>query len=299
MLHRLRLPFSISSVVVLSVVIVVVLGGCGSAANANDLHSASGAAPGNPTVSGLAPMRAQPNGPATLTWDPANHGTLTVDLAPTGLAPLSPSSYTSAPYPAEIGAGDCQAPGKAVYPLTAVKADQYGVGSSTTTVKDVAGGIPAKDWHLALYFPAAANEKTLLACTLIINPTPSTTEKQTVKAWLHGLPHEHGGDDGAYGMTRLSLSGTTLTVDLYIGGMAPGSKHAAHIHSGSCEKQGPVVHNLKDVVADADGNAHIQTTIQNVQSIPGNWFVNVHHGTDLTTQAGFQPISCGNVFTRQ
>ena len=295
----MRLPSSIGVVVVLSVVLVVVLSGCGSAANADSLHSAAGlASSGQPTIAGIAPLRADPNGPVTLTWDPSKDNTLVVNLAPTGLSPANPSSYKSAPYPATLGTGSCQQPGDVLHRLTPVEADQYGVGKSTTTIKGVEGGIPAKDWYIALYSPAAANQGAFLACTQIMNPKPSTTETQSVKAWLHGLPHHEHADEGAYGVARLSLSGTTLTVFLYIDGLAPGSHHAAHIHSGSCEKQGPVVHNLEDVVADANGQARVLTTIKDVETIPGNWYVNVHTSTDLTTQAGFQPISCGNVFTR-
>jgi hypothetical protein len=72
--------------------------------------------------------------------------------------------------------------------------------------------------------------------------------------------------------------------------------HAAHIHAGSCESQGAVVHPLTTVAADASGNANVTTTIDNVSSIPSSgWYVNVHHSTDLSTQTGFNPIACGNV----
>ncbi|MGH2481590.1 MAG: hypothetical protein ACRDHW_18205 [Ktedonobacteraceae bacterium] len=38
------------------------------------------------------------------------------------------------------------------------------------------------------------------------------------------------------------------------------------------------------------------TTIQNVTGIPSTgWYVNVHRGTDLSTQTGFDPIACGDV----
>src|SRR5690242_9961973 len=116
MLHRMRLPASISVVVVLSVVLVIVLGGCGSTANANALSSTSGlAASGAPTIAGIAPLRSQPNGPVDLTWDPGNDNTLVVNLAPSGLSPMSSSSYKSVPYPATLGTGSCQQLGNVVH----------------------------------------------------------------------------------------------------------------------------------------------------------------------------------------
>jgi hypothetical protein len=38
------------------------------------------------------------------------------------------------------------------------------------------------------------------------------------------------------------------------------------------------------------------TVIQGVPSIPEHgWYINVHRTTDLSTQTGFDPITCGNV----
>jgi hypothetical protein len=301
MVRSWRFPPSIGNVVILSVAIVFVLSGYGGVAKAAALHptkSASGpAASGASTLTG-AGLRPQPNGPANLTWDPTTLNTLTVTLSPTGLAPATPGAYHSAPYPASLNVGSCQQPGNVMQELDAVTADQYGAGASTTIIKGVAGGIPAKGWDIALNFPAAAHQKGgVLACANIINPLPSTSAKQTVKAWLHAMPAAEGGK-AAYGKARLSLSGTTLTVNLLLGGLVPGSKHDSHIHAGSCEKQGPAVHDLETVTADAKGRAQVEMTIKGVETIPGNWYIPVHNGTDLTTQAGFEPIACGNVFTR-
>jgi hypothetical protein len=183
-----------------------------------------------------------------------------------------------------------------VHKLDAVTADQYGAGNSATTMKGVEGGIPARDWHIALRAPAAANQQgTVLACAPVLNPNASTTQKQTVKTILHGMAVGHNGQ-GAAGAAKLTLTGTTLTVTVALAGMAPGSKHDAHIHSGSCAKQGPIVHPLKTITADADGRANVETTIQGVKSIPADWYINIHDGTDLNSQEGFQPIACGNVF---
>ena len=298
MLHRLRLTSSIGTSIVLGVAIIVLLSGCGGAAKANALPLTQGVPAQTPsptpTAVGVAPLLPQPLGPATLTWDPTNGNTLTVNLSVTGLAPASPANYASAPYPAEIGSGSCQQPGKVVHQLNAVTADQYGAANSTTTIKGVTGGIPAKDWYVALRAPAAANQQaTLLACGPVLNPTPSTTEKQTVKTVLHGMVLRGG--EAAAGAAKLVLNGTTLTVTVAIAGLAPGSKHDAHIHSGSCAKQGPVVYPLETITADANGRANVVTTIHGVKAISNDWYVHIHNGTDLTTQAGYQPIACGNV----
>lgn len=299
MLHKFRFLSSISGVV-LGAAIVVLLSGCDGQAQANALRLTKADQPTSPTppaAVAVAALVPQPVGSANLTWDPATNNTLTVDVSLMGLAPADPASYNSADYPAEIGNGNCQQPGKALYPLKPISADKSGAGSSTTSVKGVAGGIPAKGWYLAVRSPAAGNQGALLSCAPILNPNPSTTQKQSTKTLLRGLVHQHGGE-AAVGEAHMSLSGTTLMVTVDLVGLNPGSKHDAHIHSGSCQKQGPVVHPLQTITADANGRAHVVTTIQNVKSIPGNWYVNIHNGTDLTSQAGFQPIACGDVLAK-
>src|SRR5579862_2711364 len=159
MMRRVHLTPSISSVVVLSVAIVLLLSGYGGAAQAASRSTRDVSGPlvaGAPLIKGVAGLRAQPNGEANLTWDPANANTLTVTLSPTGLAPNTPDAYHSDPYPATLGSGSCQQPGKELYPLQSVTADKYGAGSSTTTIKNVTGGIPAKDWYITLSAPGAA-----------------------------------------------------------------------------------------------------------------------------------------------
>lgn len=300
MLHQLHLISYQNRLTALSVALLFFLSGCGGVAQGAALQPTSTpsapAATNTPTAIGYAVLAPQPSGTATLTWDPAGNHALTVTLAVIGLAPAHPSSYQSAPYPAVIGMGTCQQRGSVVNDLTPVTADQYGAGTSTTAIQGVTGGIPTKGWFLALQSPGAANQRAVLACTNILNPTASPTSKQTVKMNLPGLTHDQGGQ-AALGKARLVLSGTTLTVTLTLDNLAPGSQHEAHIHAGTCAKQGPVVHPLPTVKADASGRAQVKAVIQNVQSIPGDWYIHVHNGAEVTTQMGYQPITCGDIFT--
>ncbi len=88
-----------------------------------------------------------------------------------------------------------------------------------------------------------------------------------------------------------------LTVNISLLGLAPGSKHPAHIHAGSCAKAGNVVYPLQDVVADETGAGSSTSIISNVTggiSATG-WYINVHNGPGLSPDAQFLPISCGNI----
>lgn len=88
------------------------------------------------------------------------------------------------------------------------------------------------------------------------------------------------------------LGDGTTKVTLMLSGMVAGSKHAAHIHVGSCVNQGGVVIPLPDVVAGADGTGSSEKVIQ-TGSIPAAAYVNVHQkGSDEGVGGG---ISCGEI----
>jgi hypothetical protein len=90
----------------------------------------------------------------------------------------------------------------------------------------------------------------------------------------------------------------TLTVELRLTGLAPNSVHPAHIHSGRCARQGAVAYPLNNVQADGHGVADAVTAVSAVREggIPdAAWYVNVHNGPNLTPDAQFEPIVCGDV----
>jgi CHRD domain len=88
------------------------------------------------------------------------------------------------------------------------------------------------------------------------------------------------------------LGDGTTKVTLMLSGMVAGSKHAAHIHIGSCVNQGSVAVPLPDVVAGGDGSGSSEKVIQTGQ-IPAAAYVNVHQkGSDEGVGGG---ISCGDI----
>jgi hypothetical protein len=184
-----------------------------------------------------------------------------------------------------------------VYPLQNVVADAHGVGTSTTTIKNVTT-LPATGWYINVHNGpglSPSDQFLPIVCNDLSLSTISATSTSSLQVPLTAAPGSSA-SESASGTAQLTLSGNTLTVKLTLSGLAPNSAHAAHIHAGSCESQGPVVHPLQNVVADASGNADVTTTIQNVSSIPSSgWYVNVHYSTDLSTQTGFNPIACGDV----
>jgi len=134
--------------------------------------------------------------------------------------------------------------------------------------------------------PAPASSPTSTpASTSATTSTTSTTASATLKH----VPT---------GMATISWSPTSqaLTVKISLIGLAPNSTHPAHIHSGSCAKQGPVVYPLQNVVADAHGVGTSTTTIKSVTTVSANgWYVNVHNGPGLSPSDQFLPIVCNDL----
>jgi CHRD domain len=281
-----------NTLALLSIVVVLLLVGCGTSTTAAS-SSTPASAPTRSSTTASATLKHVPTGTADLRWNPSTD-TLTVKLSLTGLAPNST-------HPSHIHAGSCNAEGKIVYPLRNVVADVYGNGTATSTVPHVTTGIPAKGWSIEVHNGpglAPADQSLPLVCADVTNANTSTTAIQSVRVALNTAPPASTGES-AQGTAQLTLSGRTLTVKLTMSGLAPNIPHPAHIHSGSCAKQGPVIYPLTNVVADASGNARVTTTIKNVSSIPSSgWIVNVHYGPGLSNQTEYDPIACGDVMVK-
>lgn len=275
------------AVLSVAVVAVMLLAGCGGTTSASNAP-ATATSPASGTT-GTATLKHMPHGTATITWNPTGQS-LAVRTSLVGLAP-------SSTHPASIHAGSCTNPGAEVYTLNNVVADARGVGSSATTINNVKT-IPAGGWNISVHNGpgnAPADQALPLVCSDLTFHNVTATSPVTVHVPLNADPGS-AGSETASGTTQLTISGGALTVKLTMSGLQPGSKHAAHIHAGSCENQGAVIYTLSNVVADASGHSVSTTTIKNVKSIPGRgWFVNVHYSTDISTQTGFNPIACGNV----
>jgi hypothetical protein len=236
-----------------------------------------------------------PTGTASLSWK-ASTGMLTVTLTLTGLAP-------SSIHPAHIHAGMCNGNGPAKYTLNAVRADMYGNGNSTTTLRNISGGIPPGGWSINVHNGpgmtqssyAPRNQDAVIACAAIVNSNGYYSGDQTMCAQFHPTMDA---DQMAYGYANMWIQNNTLYVELYMRNLEPFSEHAAHIHTGSCERQGGVVHMLHDVQVDSNGNGSSFTAVSGVSSIPASgWYINTHLGnsSEIGTQTGFDPIACADI----
>ena len=95
----------------------------------------------------------------------------------------------------------------------------------------------------------------------------------------------------------------TLTVVVHASGLTPGP-HAAHIHLGRCQNQGPVKYMLNDLVANRHGVVRLAVSVfANVtQPIPAHgWYLNIHQGNSRNILHNgqpsifFRPLLCANI----
>jgi len=129
--------------------------------------------------------------------------------------------------------------------------------------------------------------------------SPSITNNQMVNVILGTSADDNQSVIGGEAKLSINSQKSSLTVKIFLFGLAPNSTHMAHIHKGSCEAQGPIIHTLKAINADSVGFGTTTTTIPKVSSIPDTgWYVNIHRGStadSLSMQTGLDPIACGNI----
>ncbi|MDG3009856.1 CHRD domain-containing protein [Rhodococcus sp. D2-41] len=264
------------------------LAGCSSASNP---PSGTSAAPPPKTI-GLAAM---PVGTATLSWDP-NTQDIAVALAMHGFTPSSSHAM-------HIHPGTCadQRTPPSV-PLPDLVADAGGSVQQTVHSEPAPEGIPANSYlnvHLApaaTLGPPGGVGMTSLACADIPAGT-SPHGPVTLKL------HPSGTAPTGTATLAYDKAAHTLKVTVVAQGLRPDTAHAVHLHQGTCDAQGSVVHPLPELTAGADGSAHATITLDDITSPPPatGWYVNVHLGSsDQITHDGaptelFAPILCGDV----
>jgi hypothetical protein len=98
-------------------------------------------------------------------------------------------------------------------------------------------------------------------------------------------------------------SAQTITVTLTASGVSPGA-HAAHLHIGSCQSQGPVQYMLMDFTADGNGNIDHETRVVTDVTTPlpaTGWYLNLHQGDMSNILSNgqptieFRPLLCANI----
>lgn len=266
----------------------LLLTGCGSASSPSPSAS--------PGVTLIAQLSNVPNGTAVISWDATTHK-LSVKIDAYGLTPSSAHAM-------HLHAARCVGTqgGAAAFSFPDVTADAAGAISTEVTATEPAPkGMPAGmeiDLHLVstpdLGKPPDTGS-TPIACTDI----PATTATR-LAVRLYPFPGQKPAGSATLGYVA---GGRALTVHLTGFGLAPGSKHAADIDLGSCERQGEQQYALRDAVADSRGKVDVTTAVSGVEAAPpkAGWSLILHQGARSEIGASgkhtalFRPILCGAV----
>ncbi len=128
--------------------------------------------------------------------------------------------------------------------------------------------------------------------TSSVSPSPSASPSPgTITFKLSGVNNAT-----TLGSIALSARPGSVSIELVISGLQANSVHVSHIHIGSCQQRGIIARALNPVVADAQGNADVRSTI-NATYPPTNetWYVVVHAGPDMQGSNATY-LLCGNLF---
>lgn len=234
-------------------------------------------------------LQAMPAG--TVSFQGTASGTLQAVITVTGLTPGSSHDVTA------------DSPSAPPVQFPALTAGPGGQASAALTAEGGVTALPAGS-RIVISL-GAAGDSTLAAEPIAeTQPLPVRPQPGTVYA-LHAATAAPDGTilGQPQGTAQVTYDpGTqTLTVTLTASGLTPGP-HAAHIHLGTCQDQGPVKYMLPDFTASDSGTVSSQTrVVTGVTSIPGPgaWYLNLHQGSSaqILTPAGtptlyFRPMLC-------
>jgi len=215
------------------------------------------------------------------------HGRVTVRAALSGLTPGSAHGV------------DLRLPGGGRVRFSPLTANSVGRARATLS-SHYTGPLPARSWLVIRMGTGsrgvAANP---IAVTRLLGGRPYQPHRL---AAVEAGPASRGPLRG-HAVLTYSQSRHTLTVTVSASGLTPGP-HAAHIHLGSCMRQGPVKYMLRDLVAGPRGHVvHAVRTFRHVMApIPAHgWYLNIHQGSSATILSNgqptifFRPLLCANI----
>jgi Cu/Zn superoxide dismutase len=255
--------------------------------------SSSSASGGGSAAAGVSPaahvlvLQAMPVG--TVTFDAASRGHLTVHADMFGLTPGSAHNV------------DLLIPGRSGIQFSSLTADDVGRANQTLE-SNLTGQMPRGSRLLVRMGAQGGGVAT--------EPVASTGQLSgSARGPYQLVPVEVSSGGASFGTPRgratvsYNRSRDTLTVTIDASGFTPGS-HAAHIHLGSCARQGPVKYMLKDLTADSHGNiVHAVQAFTHVTTpIPASgWYLNIHQGNSNNILSNgqptilFRPLLCADV----
>jgi hypothetical protein len=103
-----------------------------------------------------------------------------------------------------------------------------------------------------------------------------------------------GANSTATGTATITPDGQKTRVVVSLAGLTANTKHAGHIHAGSCSAQGPVVVPLGDIASNASGAGSSSTDVDTAK-LSGSLYIAYHQRDATDTQGIGGVIACGDI----
>ena len=256
-------------------------------ASASSVGRTAGAVQRAPAIPALA-LHAMPVG--TVRFGRGGHGRLTIHARVSGLTPGSSHAV------------DLRVPGRSrVIRFSTLTANS--VGQASGTLHSHFSGPLRRGSRLLVRMGVRGSRlaRTPIAETRWLrDPGRRTHRLIAVEVSQRGVSY---GTPRGRATVAYNASRQTLTVTVHASGVTPGP-HAAHIHLGSCMRQGPVIYMLRDLVAGRRGRiAHAVRVFTHVTApIPAHgWYLNIHQGNSGNILSNgqptiyFRPLLCADI----
>jgi hypothetical protein len=266
--------------------VLLTAAGCGGSSS-----SPSTSATASPLTVGTAKLIPMPAGTATLSRH-ANSGLITIAFDVYGMTLRSIHAVV-------LRSGSCRSTGgHTVADFPDLTANAYGaMKGNLTSIHGVPSLRAGSQFDIELAPAAQASSapgSTDIACADITAADPSTP------LTLTPFPDQKPSPFGTVTLTYFSSG--RLVVHVVASGLAPSTRHASHVHFGSCQQQSGVLYTLGDVSADAHGNVDSTITLKGITTPPPpqGWYADLHLAPVSGLEAGgqptllFQALLCGD-----
>jgi hypothetical protein len=295
---RVRASSAATSIAAIAVAVVVTLvAAAGASATRSGGDSAGHGRPAgygalaSPTTANVDRLAMHPMPVGSVRFGSVSHGWLVVRVVIYGLTPGS-SHYVDL----------VQRSGRRIVRFSTLRANS--VGQAKQTLASTFGGRVPRGSRLVIRMGTRGSRVAGL-------PIAETKSLTSAHFWrtqpLHAVEVSargvHYGTPRGRATIAYNPKLQILTVTVSASGITPGP-HAAHIHLGSCQSQGPVIYMLRDLVANRRGQiAHAVRVFRHITSpIPASgWYLNVHQGNSRTILSNgqptiyFRPLICANI----
>ena len=142
--------------------------------------------------------------------------------------------------------------------------------------------------HVFGWFALASSALVYMACAPAAGPAGKNVTMSAQGALTSGAAST------VSGKATVTTDGAKSKVVVQLSALEPNSKHAGHVHVGSCATPGPVAVGLNTITADGSGNGTSTTEIDSAK-LAGSVYIAFHQRAADDANGIGAVISCGDI----